>query len=73
MMDMQISNYGADVVATLPLQAGGHKHHVLFVAERELQRWGLVDRRFAARVETSVPRKKDGKDSLSYSQAIQIS
>ena len=41
--------------------------YVLLVAERELQRWGLVDRRFAARTETSMPRKKDGKVSMTYS------
>lgn len=66
MMDMNITKSDDDVVATVPL-AGGHKHHALFVAERQLQRWGIVDRRFAASIETSMPRKKDGKDSVSYS------
>ena len=67
LMGISITRDADDVVAVLPLESGGNNLHVLLVAERELQRWGLVDRRFAARTETSMPRKKDGKVSMTYS------
>lgn len=36
MMDMKLSNNGHDVVATIPLEAGGYEYH-LYVAECQLQ------------------------------------
>ena len=67
LMGITITRVDHDVIAVLPLESGGNDLRVLLVAERDLQRWGLVDRRFAARAETSMPRKKDGKVSMTYS------
>ena len=66
-MGLQISRTGDDVTAVLPLESGSNRLHCLVVAERELKRFGFVDRRFAASIESSWPRKKDKKEVITLS------
>ena len=63
-MELQISCIGDDVTAVLPLESGSNRLHCLVVAERELNRFGFVNRRFAASIESSWPRKKDKKEVI---------
>ena len=65
-MGLQISRAGNDVTAVLPLEAGSNKLHCLVVAERELKRFGFVDRRFAASIDSSWPRKKGKMESVTF-------
>ncbi|KAL0021161.1 hypothetical protein WJX77_006495 [Trebouxia sp. C0004] len=66
-MGLQVYRTKEDVVkvAVFPLESGSSKLHCLVVAERELMRF--VDRRFAASIESSWPRKKDKKETVFFS------
>ena len=54
-----------DIVAHLVLST--HTHHALLILARELQRWGLIDRRLAPSVESSMPRKEQGRTHVDFS------
>ena len=63
-MGLQVYRKHEDVVAVFPLESDNNTLHGLVIAERELKRFGFVDRRFAASIESSWPRKKDKRETV---------
>ena len=65
LLQLNIVKIDTDIVACLDLDKPCH--HIFYVACRELQCWGVTDRRFAPLTKSSYPRNKGQLPIITYS------